>query len=1346
MTKKILLILFLFISQQIYAQENNIQFTHLSTEQGLPQNSVHAIFQDSRGFMWFGTEAGLCKFDGFNFTVYEYVPADSNSLFGTRVNTICEDRFKTLWAGTEGGLNKFNRETGHFTHYVHDPGDTSSLNHNNVTDILEDRSGNFWIATGNGLSLFDRMSEKFKHYLHDPGDPGSLSNNDVTDILEDRYGDIWIGTRDGLNKFVPEKNIFIRYLRSSNGNKKLNNRVNIIYEGRSGNFWIGYYSNEYGGLSRLNRKSGQFTHILNDPADPNSLSNNFITGLWEAPSGALWIATSYGIINIFDRKKNKWSHYSHEPDDPDGLSELADLKSIYEDRSGATWIGTGLGGVNKYVRGKVKFSLYKHEPGNFNSLSSNVIRGIYKDSYGMIWVGTDLGEVNKFDRKSKKWTCYHLPDSIRTPIRQIVEDSFGTLWIAKNRTHIYRFDRIREKWIPWQGHRFFPGASRFDPSYIQFDKKGSLWVVSNNGISNFERKSDKLLAHHPYPDGQELIVWATFKDIEGNLWLGTNHKGLLKFSSSTGLWTRFSHDPADSNSISHNWIQSIYEDDKGEIWIGTRGGGLNRFEPETEKFTCYTENDGLANDVIYGVLGDRHGNLWLSSNQGISRFDPVSAEVKNFTTDDGLQSMEYNGGVCFKSPDDEMIFGGINGFNTFYPDSITDNPYPPPVVITSFRLFGENVDFDESVSDIERIELSHNENFFSFEYAALHYTNPEKNLYAYKMEGVDRDWIRAGTRRYASYTNLDFGNYTFRVKACNSDGVWNEEGVSLNVIILPPYWATWTFRFIVVFSVLGVSFGLVYWRIKDLSRRNILLKQEVHERTKELFAAKDAAETAKDAAETANKAKSLFLANMSHEIRTPMNAVLGFSELLDDLIESQQQKQYLNSIRTSGKTLLGLINDILDLSKIEAGKLDIQYSPVNPQSILEEIMNIFSWKIRDKGLDFILEVDDTQSEQLMLDEIRLRQILFNTVGNAVKFTEKGYVKLALHKKYNEKEEGFLDMTICVEDTGIGIPDDQNEQVFEVFSQQSGQKVKEYGGTGLGLPITRRLVEMMGGKITLESETGKGSLFKIELKNIEIVSEEEKFTFESEFDPDKIIFEDAAIFIVDDLELNRNLLKKYLEPYGFNIIEAENGKEAIETAKKKHYDLMLLDMKMPVMDGYETAKILKSSETLKNIPVISVTASSLKDDEIVINKIGCNGLIRKPVSRDVLITELMRFLPHSKADQKVTEMKEDFIEEVKGIDPESFSDEIKSKLQELTGILEKEIRGKWEQINKTFIINEIVEFAERIKELGENYHIDILTNWGNDLYYQAKSFDVKKLPDTMGLFPELLKKLDKLKNL
>ena len=854
----------LILSLNTHAQMNDITFQRISLEQGLSQSIVTSIVQDSRGFMWFGTEDGLNIYDGFGFEVIRNDPNDPNSLSYNQITTIYEDRSGEFWIGTfNGGLNRYNIKTEQFTRYQNDPNNPNSLSHNIVRAIYKDSDGILWIGTDSGLNRFIPNSKEngngesgptFVHCQNDPDNPNSLSHNTVRTIYEDRSGTLWIGTNGGLNQLVKNSSkssqkdcvpFFVHYKNDPNNPNSLSqDTIRTIYEDRSGTLWIG----TEGGLNKLIRKSyknGQkesvptFIRYQNDPNNPNSLSNDEIYSIYEDRSGVLWIGTNGGGLDRFDREIEKFTHYQNDPRNPNSLS-YNEIRSIFEDRSGNLWIGTYGGGINKVDRGKKQFLHYKPDHDNPNSLNEEIIWGIYEDRSGILWIGTHGGGLNKFDRKNNLYTHYlsdpNDPNSLsNNTVRLVIEDTSGILWIGTNGGGINRFDRESEKFTAYQHDPDNPSSlSHNEIRALYQDRSGTLWIGTRGGglnklIPGRHEGAPPTFIHYRYdPDDPNSLsndfIRTIHEDSLGILWIGTLGGGLNRFDRKSEIFTHYRTNPNDSNSLSNDYIFSIHEDHEGILWLGTFGGGLNKFYSSDGTFKYYTEKDGLPNDVIYGILEDDQHNLWLSTNNGLSKFNPKMETFRNYNMGDGLQSNEFNGGSYFKSGrSGEMFFGGINGFNAFYPENIKDNPYIPPIVITSFRKLNEEVKFNKPISEIKELKLSYRDYVFSFEFAALDYTAPEKNRYAYKMEGLDKEWIYTDSeKRFANYTTLSPGKYTFKVKGSNNDGIWNEKGTSIIIKITPPLWKTLWFRTLFILFVSGFLFILYKRRFK-----NIRLKTEL---------------------------------------------------------------------------------------------------------------------------------------------------------------------------------------------------------------------------------------------------------------------------------------------------------------------------------------------------------------------------------------------------------------------------------------------------------------------------------------------------------------------------------------
>ena len=732
-------------------------FRHLTVDQGLSQGSVVCILEDSQGFMWFGTQDGLNKFDGYNFTVFKNSPADSATLNDNFVVTIAEDSNKTLLVGTLNNpqvLNRFDRDTETFSQIPSDSVDLRYARVGSVFSTYEDPSGIRWSGKiGEGVTRFDRRSGKSTTFKHDPSDPASLVDNRVYSVYGDRSGTIWVGTREGLDRFDPKTERFVHYRHDEKNPHSLSdNWIWPILEDRRGVLWFGTFR---GGLNRFDRVTETFTRFQHNESDPRSLGDDRLYSLYQDRSGIIWVGTINGV-DYFNPEIGTFVHYYSDPKNPDGLVHNA-VYSMYLDKLGTVWIGTEAG-LDRWDRPGGRFIHHRHDPSNPGSLGENLVQCILEDKSGSLWLGTQSSGLDRFDRTSGKFTHFrHDPLNPRSlsdnRIYSLLEDRRGEIWIGTYGGGLNRFNRKTNTFKAYTQNDSIPGR------------------LSGPG------------------------VWSLYEDREGVLWVGTYKGGLNRFDRETETFTHFRSDPSDPRSLSHETVLCMREDRKGDLWVGTMSG-LNRFERETGTFHRYFEKDGLPNSYINGILDDNQGNLWISTVKGISRYDPQRKVFRNFDQSDGLQGNEFNSGAFAKDHrTGEMYFGGMNGFNLFDPDKVTNNPFVPPVVFTTFIRY--NTDDAEGKPIVEKgiaaksgITLSYKDNVASFEFAALNYYSTFKNLYAYKLEGFNDNWIQLGTERKATFTNLDAGEYFLHVKGSNNDAVWNDDGASLTLIVTPPWWKT----------------------------------------------------------------------------------------------------------------------------------------------------------------------------------------------------------------------------------------------------------------------------------------------------------------------------------------------------------------------------------------------------------------------------------------------------------------------------------------------------------------------------------------------------------------------------
>jgi len=809
-------------------KRQDIKFERITIEQGLSQNTVFTAFQDSKGFLWFGTEDGLNRWDGYTFKVYRHNPDDPGTLSNNMVRTIYEDDSGTIWIGTYGGgLNRFDRKAGSFTAYTFQPSTSNCLSDNIVWTICGGAPGDFWIGTNNGLNRFDYKSGQFTRWLYEPDNPNSLSDNIVKALCKDGSGGLWVGTEEkGLDRLIfhdtestdRKRGKFIHFRHNPDTPGSLShNKVRTLFVDRDDVLWVGTQD----GLDKFDSRKGifinytkKYKHLFNviDPITSIAVENS-------ANANIIWIGTyRYGLYQ-FDLEKEILMRCEYKPGRLTSLSSNR-IQDIYVDNSGIIWVGTD-SGLNKFDKTKQKFGHWEMETDRSDTLNNNNIWSIYKDRKGLLWLGTASG-LSRFDRESNKCAPVKIgtePHNNRK-IYPIYEDRTGVLWIGVLGDGLYRFDPRENTFRHYKHDPSNPrGLSDNQINAILEDASGILWIGTDKGLNKLDTRKDVFMHYENFPgkDGglSNILVNAIYEDRSNGLWIGTVG-GLNLLRRDTGSFLHWKNEPENPDSLTSDKVSSFWEDKSGILWVGTWGGGLNRFDRRKGTFTHYLEKDGLPNEYIYGILGDDEGNLWMSTNKGISKFDPKSETFKNYDVRDGLQSNEFNAIAYYKSADGEMFFGGINGFNAFYPREIKDNPHVPPIVITAFQIMNEPVEIGgdsplkQAISETREITLSHRDYFFSFEFAALDFSNPDKNNYVYKMEGFNKEWIHTGAkRRFATYTNLDPGEYVFHVKGSNNDRVWNNEGTSIKIIITPPLWKTLWFRIFAIVSFAVFSYWLI---------------------------------------------------------------------------------------------------------------------------------------------------------------------------------------------------------------------------------------------------------------------------------------------------------------------------------------------------------------------------------------------------------------------------------------------------------------------------------------------------------------------------------------------------------
>ncbi|MBL7959636.1 GHKL domain-containing protein [bacterium] len=1112
---------FAFFGAALFAQKKDYLIERISIEQGLSQSVVNTIYQDKKGFLWFGTQDGLNRFDGYSFIVFKNEPGNANSISNNTVQALYEDVAGNLWIGTLGGLNKLSNRK--ITTYLNRASDPNSLSHDIITSICGDSAGNIWIGTQDeGLTMFDPKTEKFKSYKYDITKSNGLPSNSVRSVLVDRYQTLWVGTRDGLSKMDlagGPKEEFVTYKNKQGVASTLSyNGILSLFEDRDGQIWIGTVR---GGLNKLDREKNTFISYKNDPKDPYSLSQNNVISITQDKNGEVWAGTFGGGVNVL--REGKFTRYKHNPKLPSSLSN-DEILFVYCDRAGTCWIGTSGGGLNKFKENK--FTVYRSIPESANSLTSNDVWTILEDSHENLWIGLYGGGLNVY-RKDFLSSYRHDPNNSRSlasnTVYALLEDHAGNIWIGTE-TGLSKY----EKRISGRSNSGFlnfkndpnnkTSLSNDQLTCLYQDRTGNLWVGTfGGGINRIPSKEiDKPLplfeqftsdsTHSSISDNYVNVV---AEDRNGLIWVGTQN-GLNEYNGKD--FTVYRHVADSTNSLSHNTVLSLYVDSVNTLWIGTHGGGLNKFKDGV--FTSYTQKDGLANNVVYGIVEDTEGNLWLSTNRGLSRFNPKKTghdAFRNYDTQDGLPSNEFNQGSYFGNKKGRVFFGGINGMVSFDPGELIESDYTPPVYLTAFRKFDREIDFGTDISNLKNIEISYKDNFFGFEFVALDHRTPGKIHYAYKLAGFDENWIYSNERRYATYTNLGGGNYIFKVKATSSDGIWNEKPAEITLVITPPFWKTLWFQFSSGFLLLIAAYSFYQSRLRSIKTQNIVLENKVAQRTreideknkildqqnKELEHKNDQIEKQQAQMVQAEKLSSLgrLVSGVAHEMNNPLNFTYGNAANLD--IDFKEVRTIMQAGVDEHKMDPGVAHQINE--HMDEMQDMIRAIKIGTERIKDIVVGLRDFSTSDGSA--ATEVDIALNLEYMLSLLRsrdrrnitilknftyvpkikgfpshLNQALLQIMINAIEAIERrnydgseGCVKISC---YAEKPN----VVISVQDNGVGIPNEIKNKIFDPFFT-----TKEVGkGTGLGLSICYGIIQSHKGKITFDTEVGRGTEFKIYL--------------------------------------------------------------------------------------------------------------------------------------------------------------------------------------------------------------------------------------------------------------------------
>lgn len=1100
------ILLYLIITPLIIFAQKSLQYKaeYITIENGLSQNTASVIFQDSRGFMWFGTFDGLCRWDGYSFKVYKNIPNDTTSISSNTVTAIAEDKYQNLWFATPDGLNKYNFKSEKFVTYRHSPAKKNSLSADRIYS-LGITGDLLYIGTlGGGLNILNVKTGKFGIFKKDPNKKNSINNDYILCIFKASSGKMWIGTSDGLCSFEYNQKSFEQYKYNPNNSGSIPSYVvTSICEDKNKNLWLSFFG---GGIAKFNPARKQFTKFKFDKNN-NQLSNENVNNIFIDSDQNLWIGTQKGL-NVLNTLKNELNRFENNSGFDDNSLRNDDIQYIAKDRTGIIFIGTRINGITVLKKSLKKFEHYTHSTKSANSLLNNGVFSFALDSSQNIWIGT-LEGLNKFNPKTKTFTAFKAGNSGS----QISNDNIWylmadpdkkTLWVGTG-TGLDLFDinsgRVIKKYAAdYNNSNKLSNASIY---CLTYDITGEIWVGTDFGLNKINTKTGKIKRYFHNPKNQYSLpadrIWVTFKDSKNNIWVGTSN-GLAKYNRNNDNFIIYKNKPRDPKSIGYNEINSIFEDSKKQLWIGTVNG-LNRYDYSADSFINYNRINQFLKGTIYSPLEDDKNNLWFGTNNGLIKFNTSDLQVSRFDVSDGIQSLEFNF-PALKTNDGKFYFGGINGFNSFYPDSIQSNTHIPPVFITKLSLLNKEINvgrledgrniLNQSIIHSKEIVLSYKDYSVSFDFAALDYYNPQKNNFAYIMENLDEKWNYVNDRNFASY-NLPPGEYVLKVRAANNDGLWNYSGTSLRITVIPPFYETFLFKVIIFLLISGSGFALYRYRTLNIKKRNELLEENNKKLNREI-ASRQNAEKEKERLNHILKEKNQDLEQIiyvtSHDFRTPLVNIQGFStelnfsisELINkienleipdknriemhDLIYNQIPES-IDFIQKNISRMDKLLNGLLNYSR--KGRETLTFSKIDTNKLMKDLVPSFEYLLVQKEIKlFVDDLPDCYGDELMIS-----QVFANLIINAIQYydeTKKSYIKI-----FGEIKDDSV--VFSIEDNGIGIDKSYHKKIFDIFYRLHPEKAE---GEGLGLTIVSKILRGHSGKIDIESIPGVGSRFMFSL--------------------------------------------------------------------------------------------------------------------------------------------------------------------------------------------------------------------------------------------------------------------------
>ncbi|MEO6548072.1 MAG: two-component regulator propeller domain-containing protein [Ferruginibacter sp.] len=1240
-TKKTLFIylLTIFIVNVAYTQEH-INFTYINSNDGLSSNTINKIIKDKLGLMWFATDDGLNKFDGTKFTIYRNKPSDTNSLRSNEITSLHEDQAGSLWIGTSGGsLSRYNRVLDNFTNYKAE-NKPSAIRNNVVLSLCSDSQGKIWVGNFSGISILEPATGVIQDF--------NVNGNEVfgkttLTLFRDSKNKMWIGTNEGLFVYdfatakIRQITIDPNDINSLNGNI-----VKSIAEDQQGTIWLGTKN----GLNSLKPNFKNFSNYSYSLARHNSIGNVEVNAISLDNDGDLWIGTSNGL-SILNSVSGAINQLSYNKRNTQGLTSRS-VRAVYAAEEGIFWIGTFRGGINKYDQNLSLFNLVQSNPFDEKALPAPIVTSFAEAGNNQIYVGTEFGGLALFDQAThtfKRLTIRSRRNNNELIVLSLHQTANQKLLIGTFGEGLFIMDTKSGSYRQLLAGNTGRNINSDEIFSIMEDKSGNFWLGTNGkGITVLNSKLEVTRRYLPKPEFStdfQLPINGYIRDIlqdrQGNFWIATHGGGIAMLNAGLSQFRIYNNA---NSKLPTDKIQSLLEDRRGNIWVGSFGGGLGLFNPASQQFVTYTEQEGLLNNTVYKIVEDVNGKLWMATNQGLNCFDPQKNQFNSFNYHNGIQRNTFVHGAGLSASNGMLYFGGLDGFNYFNPDYLKRNIHVPKILFTDLKISNQSVapsangQIKENISITKEINLDYKQNF-ALSFVGLNYTAPEQNEYAYKLEGFENEWNFVGNVNSASYTNLDPGEYTFRVRARNNDGVWNNEGRAIKIKVHPPFWRT-TYAYILY--VLTIAGLMLFSRYKSLQR----VKRKFQSRQEKMQVEAERREV--ERIRELDQQKIKFLTNLSHEFRTPISLIMG---PIDSLMhhengENEQSFGHLNIIKRNARRLLNLVNQLLDFRKMEENEVRLNPTRGEFISFARDVTDSFKDLAERKKIKLVFE-NHIHSLNTSFDHDKMERILFNLLSNSFKFTlEGGRISVLIQKDLLQSDAKICWIKILVTDTGIGIPVENHQKIFENFYQALTSTEILNQGTGIGLAITKEFVKMQGGSIDVESEQGKGTCFIVQLP-FELVAqpvisapsatrddatektiltailpaeEQLEITVDYENEP--------SILLVEDNDDYRYYLKDSLGTH-YRVLEASNGKEGWQKALAMHPQLIVSDISMPFMDGIDLCKKIKSDKRTNHIPVILLTALTGENDQLRGLEIGANDYITKPFNVEVLNAKVRNLL-------------------------------------------------------------------------------------------------------------------------